>query len=134
MLSEPPLRRQARSSLLPALNETKASILGRATLLLTNAMEMIAEQAEAGATPGLVCENRHPISKKKDGLRWHQKAEFWNQRSCDLCDESIPRHATRWRCEQHCDFNVCEACYMAGSGNEGPNSTHLRHTLPPEVG
>jgi len=60
--------------------------------------------------PFLVCPMGHPVTKRKDGLRWHQ-SQIMQQRVCSNCDGVIPRHATRWRCHFHCAFNVCDSCH-----------------------
>jgi len=44
-------------------------------------------------------------------LRWHQSGE----KACDLCQADIARSDTRWRCEEHCDYDVCVKCYSEAS-------------------
>jgi hypothetical protein len=69
---------------------------------------------------GLECINGHRITKRKVGLRLHQKLEFWSVRNCDFCKEEILQNAVRWRCNEHCDFDVCESCYASGQGQDDP--------------
>jgi hypothetical protein len=64
------------------------------------------------APPFLACPMGHPVTKRKDGLRWHQ-SQTLQQRICSSCNGVIPRHATRWRCHFHCAFNVCDNCHPA---------------------
>lgn len=67
----------------------------------------------------LVCLNGHPITKRKDGLRWHQVLSDVEHR-CSCCNDVVPATSSRWRCHFHCDFDVCEACYSEAFG--GPPS------------
>jgi len=88
--------------------------------------------------PFLVCPMGHPVTKRKDGLRWHQ-SQMLQQRICSNCDGVVPRHATRWRCHFHCAFNVCDDCHptlkhtpsmaIAPMTSIAPAIRKRRHTL-----
>eukprot|EP00929_Paragymnodinium_shiwhaense_P072078 TRINITY_DN36589_c0_g1_i2.p1 TRINITY_DN36589_c0_g1~~TRINITY_DN36589_c0_g1_i2.p1 ORF type:complete len:485 (-),score=135.94 TRINITY_DN36589_c0_g1_i2:87-1541(-) len=56
----------------------------------------------------LQCPAGHDIDKKKEGLRWFQ---IGPQKYCDVCSKLIPRDDTRWRCQFHCDYDVCQKCF-----------------------
>jgi len=85
----------------------RQSVLQHATHVLDSARPPDGEN-------GLVCTKGHPVTKRKVGLRLHQKWEFWSERRCDFCDEEIAQNAVRWRCNEHCDFDICEPCYESG--------------------
>jgi len=83
----------------------------------------------AKANGELRCPNGHPVTKLKEGLRWHQTIEFWVVQRCNLCDELLESGARRWRCHHHCDFDVCDTCYrevralQQGSGSTDQSSS-----------
>lgn len=59
--------------------------------------------------PQLVCANGHPVVKRKRGLKpWQGHV---HERICDHCRRVIQRSETRWRCEHHCNFDICDSCY-----------------------
>lgn len=68
----------------------------------------------------LRCTSGHPVTKRKEGLRWHQKFEVWTEKRCSLCEEAIPSSATRWRCHYHCGFDICEECFLSVHDGQSP--------------
>lgn len=88
-----------------------------AMTLLSQAIDMLSvpeagEQVQIYQNSELRCPNGHPVTKKKAGLHWHQLVEYmWTQQTCNLCQRVLETSEVRWRCANHCDFDVCESCY-----------------------
>eukprot|EP00928_Gymnodinium_smaydae_P041926 TRINITY_DN28309_c0_g1_i2.p1 TRINITY_DN28309_c0_g1~~TRINITY_DN28309_c0_g1_i2.p1 ORF type:complete len:463 (+),score=83.61 TRINITY_DN28309_c0_g1_i2:69-1391(+) len=64
------------------------------------------------------CPLGHPIDKRKEGLKWHQNFSGTSTfglatKMCGHCRRPIARNEVRWRCSQHCNYNLCEACFDA---------------------
>lgn len=53
------------------------------------------------------CPNGHPLTKEKEGLRWHQRDAV----NCDVCALAIERNSFRLRCNESCDYDVCSSCF-----------------------
>eukprot|EP00930_Biecheleria_cincta_P033644 TRINITY_DN23305_c0_g1_i1.p1 TRINITY_DN23305_c0_g1~~TRINITY_DN23305_c0_g1_i1.p1 ORF type:complete len:730 (+),score=156.55 TRINITY_DN23305_c0_g1_i1:218-2191(+) len=64
---------------------------------------------ELKESPQLVCEQGHPVIKRKMPKPWQDVMQ--SVKPCNECGESIGRDQFRWRCLHHCNFNVCEGCY-----------------------
>lgn len=58
----------------------------------------------------LRCSNGHLIDKCKERLHTWQGVVHRHKR-CALCGADIDRDDRRWRCAEHCDYNVCDRCY-----------------------
>lgn len=56
----------------------------------------------------LVCNNGHPVCKFKKLKPWQGHVR---DRACCVCARPIDRKDMRWRCNHHCDFDLCEGCY-----------------------
>ncbi|CAJ1407339.1 unnamed protein product, partial [Effrenium voratum] len=59
-----------------------------------------------GESLQLMCPSGHVIQKKKKLKPWQTGSH-----NCQECQEHIAREEFRWRCEHHCDCDVCEPCY-----------------------
>lgn len=74
----------------------------------------------------LRCPAGHPVQKRKKFL--HAWQGCITGRRCDLCLTMIERHQVRWRCQHHCDFDVCVACFDASAApppeSAGDPDTH----------
>ena len=92
---------------------------------------------ETGESLQLLCPQGHLIKKKTLRLGWlavltytkwrlfavnrldssafRKKLKPWQDimagdKVCNECQETINRDAFRWRCEYHCDCNICDDC------------------------
>lgn len=63
----------------------------------------------------LHCPTGHPVTKHKEKVRWHQFQTLAKGCRCALCNRSLSRNESRWRCHYSCDHNVCDACYEGAS-------------------
>lgn len=61
----------------------------------------------------ILCSSGHIVDKRKDGLKAHQILE---RHYCAVCADYIPANATRYRCRERCNFDVCEKCYSDKGG------------------
>jgi len=62
--------------------------------------------------PSLTCRGGHPIVKQKRLKPWQG---ITRNRDCDLCGVRIGRADLHWRCEHHCQYDVCDRCYGTAS-------------------
>mmetsp|Transcript_12226 Transcript_12226/g.28489 ORF Transcript_12226/g.28489 Transcript_12226/m.28489 type:complete len:586 (+) Transcript_12226:86-1843(+) len=56
----------------------------------------------------LLCCNGHEIRKYKRLKPWQHVLSSVN---CSICGRLIDRNEYRWRCEEHCPYDVCTQCY-----------------------
>mmetsp|Transcript_17771 Transcript_17771/g.44996 ORF Transcript_17771/g.44996 Transcript_17771/m.44996 type:complete len:516 (+) Transcript_17771:114-1661(+) len=56
----------------------------------------------------LICKNGHPVTKFKKLKPWQGHVR---DRACNSCGQPIDRKAFRWRCNEHCDWDICKVCY-----------------------
>jgi len=56
----------------------------------------------------LVCKQGHPVTKYKKLRAWQGHTK---DRACSGCAQPIDRKDFRWRCNHHCDWDLCEVCY-----------------------
>jgi len=54
------------------------------------------------------CPSGHAVKKYKRLKPWQGRI---NKMRCGICTIDIERETFRWRCEEHCEYNVCEDCY-----------------------
>mmetsp|Transcript_145802 Transcript_145802/g.257156 ORF Transcript_145802/g.257156 Transcript_145802/m.257156 type:complete len:507 (-) Transcript_145802:69-1589(-) len=59
----------------------------------------------------LRCCNGHEAVKYKKLKPWQDRLPGQPSRTCGLCRAVILREDYRWRCEHHCDYDICEYCY-----------------------
>ncbi|CAK0853347.1 unnamed protein product [Prorocentrum cordatum] len=92
--------------------------------------------ASPGEAPGLACaalllrcKNGHQVVKCKTLKPWQG---WMNQRSCSQCHGAIDRHDMRWRCEEHCDWDICHACYDDHWNRVVHEATARLMKVPPE--
>jgi len=91
-------------------NELTFKLMERAIDMLS--VQDAGEDVKVYQHSELRCPNGHPVTKKKKGLQWHQLLEvLWTQQSCNLCHRQIGINDIRWRCNNHCDYDVCQTCY-----------------------
>lgn len=71
------------------------------------------QQASCGP---LTCPAGHTIEKKKEGLHWFEGwVGYKHGQNCDLCGHSFnTREEARYRCNQHCHYDICEPCFASG--------------------
>mmetsp|Transcript_31482 Transcript_31482/g.86614 ORF Transcript_31482/g.86614 Transcript_31482/m.86614 type:complete len:373 (-) Transcript_31482:105-1223(-) len=78
-------------------------------------------RAATGTKPApfkLRCHNGHLIQKCKERLHIWQ-GHVHGRLRCNLCNNVLDRHERRWRCSQHCDYNVCQRCFSDVSSANG---------------
>lgn len=56
----------------------------------------------------MICKNGHPVTKFKKLRPWQGHVR---DRACNSCGTPIDRKAFRWRCNEHCDWDICKVCY-----------------------
>lgn len=54
------------------------------------------------------CPYGHPIKKYKKLRAWQGLVD---KKKCGVCCLTLERQDFRWRCEEHCDYNVCVDCF-----------------------
>lgn len=71
-----------------------------------------ATEAKVEATKTKVqCPQGHVIDKAKQGLKWYQFTEMARTQVCDNCRQQFSNKQERWRCNEHCDYNLCTPCH-----------------------
>jgi hypothetical protein len=56
----------------------------------------------------LDCPSGHPVKKFKRLKPWQGRIQ---RMRCGICTIEIHRDTFRWRCQEHCEYNICEDCY-----------------------
>jgi len=56
----------------------------------------------------LECASGHQIKKYKKLKPWQGLVVI---KRCGVCTVDLHRNDMRWRCEEHCEYNICEECY-----------------------
>jgi len=87
------------------------TMLGKPHPPLQSARPFDSELFDSGESLQLLCPQGHLIQKKKKLKPWQDFTS--GNKPCSECQETINREEFRWRCEYHCNCNVCEECYRS---------------------
>jgi hypothetical protein len=70
----------------------------------------------------LYCDLGHPITKRKQGLRiWEFEKMFGLvEQTCQVCKRQLAAEDVRWQCNDACNFDVCESCYLVKVAGTAP--------------
>lgn len=73
------------------------------------------ESFDPGESLQLMCPQGHLINKRKKLKPWQQLQILVHggEKHCNECQDKIASQEFRWRCEHHCDYNVCVDCYQS---------------------